>query len=164
MLYVSMPFRSRQCATLISIVHGKTMTIIGCRIHPLKLTAIGMQYFRVAPELFTVTGNPNATNWDFEKGYNNRLDRASSMEFYPRRVLGAGYLNALSTVLRLNPDDLDYSCKVPFYGFKLYLHSPAEIPPLKDSFISVITLIETQKCHDKKLNVSTLCYRYRSNN
>lgn len=111
------------------------------RIHPLVLIANDIQYFRVAPELFTVTGNPNVTNWNFEQGYNNRLDRASSMEFYPRRVLGAGYTNALSIMLRLNPDDLDYSCMSPFFGFKLYLHSPAEIPPLKDSFISVITLI-----------------------
>lgn len=95
------------------------------------------QYFRVAPELFSVTGNPKSTHWNLDTDYEDSLDAKSSMDFYPHRVVGTGYPNALGITLRLNPDDLDYMCRAPFQGFRLILHSPAEIPQQTKSFISV---------------------------
>lgn len=85
-------------------------------------------YSRVAPELLSVTGNPNATYWSLAKFYDDKVDGISPSESYPYRVFGTGTQNGLQLTLRLNRDDLDYMCDGPVQGFKVTLSSPAEIP------------------------------------
>lgn len=86
------------------------------------------QYCRVAPELFSVIGHPNATNWNLEQGYNDGHGGESSLDFYPNRVFSTGHLNGLTILLYLDPENLDYLCQGPVQGFKVVLHAPAEIP------------------------------------
>lgn len=123
-------------------------------------------HFRVTPELFTVTGNPNASNWNLEQGYSDIAGQKSFIESYPRRVVGTGYHNALSVKLRLNLDDLDYSCKSPVHGFKLILHSPAEIPQISKNYFTVTLFRSSIENINvmKKLNGFILHNRYRSIN
>lgn len=85
--------------------------------------------------MLSVNGQPNATYWDLEDGYND-TDKLKSMEnAYPRRILGTGVRNGFALMLYLNPNDLDYLCQGPVEGFKVVLHSPAEIPlPSKNFF------------------------------
>lgn len=89
-------------------------------------------YFRVAPELFSVTGQPNATHWTMEEGYDK-----NKRGLYPHRVLSTGHLNGLSLKLYLEPEDLDYLCQGAVQGFKVSLHSPAEIPQPSKNFFRV---------------------------
>lgn len=70
----------------------------------------------MAPELLSVTGNPNATNWNLENGYNDNMGGESPLDFYPHRVLGTGPPNGLGVILTLDPEDLDYLCQGPVQG------------------------------------------------
>lgn len=70
----------------------------------------------MAPELFSVNGQPNAKYWDLEGGYDDSIKYKSMNESYPRRILGTGALNGFSLMLYLNPDDLDYLCQGPVEG------------------------------------------------
>lgn len=94
-------------------------------------------YFRVAPELLSVTGQPNGTHWSLEHGYDDSLGGESSLEFYPKRVIGTGPQNGLTLLLGLSEDDLDYICQGPIVGFKVVLHSPSEIPQPSKNFFRV---------------------------
>lgn len=96
-------------------------------------TRTNLQYFRVAPELLSVIGQPNATHWNLEQGYNDNKQRG----IYPHRVLGTGPLNGLSLLLYLDPEDLDYLCQGPVQGFKVVLHAPAELPQPSKNFLRV---------------------------
>lgn len=79
-----------------------------------------------------MTGQPNATYWDLETGFNKNNSMNDS---YPHRVLGTGAHNGFSLMLHLDPDDLDYVCQGPVEGFKVVLHAPYEIPlPSKNFF------------------------------
>lgn len=89
----------------------------------------------MAPELLSVNGQPSATYWSLEHGYNDTIKNATTLGSYPRRILGTGARNGFSLMLYLNPDDLDYLCQGPVEGFKVVLHAPAEIPlPSKNFF------------------------------
>lgn len=70
----------------------------------------------MASELFSVTGKPNVSNWNLEKGYSDRLGEKLSQEFYPRRILSTGPLNALTVLLKLDSADVDYLCQGPVQG------------------------------------------------
>lgn len=80
------------------------------------LFAHDLKHFRVAPELFSVTGKPNVSNWNLQDGYKDKLVGKSSQEFYPHRVQGTGSLNGLSIILNLLTADLDYICQGPVQG------------------------------------------------
>lgn len=94
----------------------------------------------MAPELFSVIGHPNATNWNMEQGYNDKLKEVSPLKFYPHRVIGTGPTNGLTILLHLDLDHVDYFGQIPIRGFKVILHAPAEIPQSTKNFF-IVTLI-----------------------
>lgn len=92
----------------------------------------------MAPELLSVTGQPNATYWNSEQGYIDSLGGESSLDIYPYRVAGTGPRNGLKVMLHLNPDYLEHLCRGPIQGFKVILHPPAEIPEPSKNFFRVL--------------------------
>lgn len=91
----------------------------------------------MAPELFSVTGHPNATNWNMEQGYNDKMVGESSLKFYPHRVIGTGPTNGLTILLHLDLEHVDYFGQIPIRGFKVILHAPLEIPQSTKNFFIV---------------------------
>lgn len=61
----------------------------------------------------------------------------SDAETYPRRVLGPGERGGLIIVLQLDSSDLDYICRGPVQGFKVILHTPAEVPMASKHYFRV---------------------------
>lgn len=101
---------------------------------------------RVAPELFSVTGHPNATNWNVEQGYIDMLEGALSLKFYPQRVIGTGPTHGLTILLHLDPEHVHYFGQIPIQGFKVMLHAPAEVPqPTKNFFIVTLDIANNYK-------------------
>lgn len=96
-----------------------------------------VKHFSIAPDLLSVTGNPNATHWNMEQGYTDKGGKKSSLKSYPHRVLTTGAENGLSLALYLDKDDLDYLCQGPVQGFKVVLHAPSEIPQPSKYFFRV---------------------------
>lgn len=91
----------------------------------------------MAPELLSLSGQPEAKFWDAEQGYDDVKigGGESALNTYPNRALGTGFENGLSIVTNLPPDDLDFTCRRAAQGYKVMLHSPVEIPqPSKNCF------------------------------
>lgn len=105
----------------------------------------------MAPELLSLTGHPNTTNWDVMHGYNDSAKNASILDSYPHRILGTGARNGLSLLLYLDTSDLDYLCQGPIQGFKVVLHSPAEVPLPSKNFFRVPL---EQVCTEVKFHVN----------
>lgn len=72
-----------------------------------------------------VNGLPE-THWSTEKGYRSGSNAAA----YPMRVFSAKPTSALLVFLRLFDQDLEYVCQSLVPGFKIYLHTPGEIPAM----------------------------------
>ena len=62
--------------------------------------------------------------WTLEDGY----PRVAGKDTFPRRVMSAGSKAGLFLLLRAYEQDLDYVCRGPVQGFKVWLHDPAEVP------------------------------------
>lgn len=75
-----------------------------------------------------------------EHGYRDQGGKLS-LKSYPRRIPGAGADDGLDAMLYLDPNDLDYLCQGPVQGFKVVLHSPAEIPLPSKNYFRVIFAI-----------------------
>lgn len=76
--------------------------------------------------MMMVNSQPNVTHWNLEHGYKN-----GSNEFtYPLRVFSAKQSMALVVFLRLFDHDLEYVCRSLVPGFKIYLHTPGEVPAM----------------------------------
>lgn len=102
--------------------------------HWIQLTRIvHVVYFRMAPELMTVTENLNAKHWNLADGYNS--NDGNITDSYPRRVFGTGAGTAISVILVDSEKDMDYICLGPIQGFKITLHNPSEIPQPAKNFI-----------------------------
>lgn len=56
----------------------------------------------------------------------------SVIKTYPHRALGTGIRTGLIIVLQQYNVDTDYLCKGPVQGFKVAIHSPAELPSFSD--------------------------------
>lgn len=74
----------------------------------------------MAPEMMTVTNNPNVSRWTLENGYENGYNAND----YPIRIFNAKQGAAIVILLRLFESDLEYLCKGPIQGFKVILHTP----------------------------------------
>lgn len=59
----------------------------------------------------------NTEGWNLENGY----PKTAKMDTFPRRALSAGYSAGLFLVLMAREPDLDYICKGPVQGFKVFL-------------------------------------------
>lgn len=88
----------------------------------------------VDDSLFTIKGNRNVTDWHPDRGY--AKSKKYSSDVYPRRVFNGGHRAGIFALLRLFKDDLDHMCR-DVYGFKLYLHSPAELPEFAKHYFRV---------------------------
>lgn len=84
--------------------------------------------FRVAPELFGKIDNRSSDRWNSENGYDDSTGGRNRIDTYPYRVFGTGPQECLYVSLAQITENIDYLCRFPIDGFKVILHSPAEIP------------------------------------
>lgn len=84
--------------------------------------------------MFTINENPNVSHWNADEGYSK--EKKYDSDVYPYRVFNAGHRAGLFALLRLFKDDLDYMCR-DVYGFKIHLHSPAELPQFAKDYFRV---------------------------
>ena len=94
----------------------------------------------MAPEMMTVTNNPDVTKWNLQDGYDD--SEINGAETYPYRVFGAGARAGLFALLRLSEQDLEYLCRGPVQGFKILLHTPGEVPQVSKHYFRVPLLQE----------------------
>lgn len=90
-------------------------------------------FFSIAPEMDTVTGNPDEGNWNIE----NELLQITSFEkqllippTYPHHIVRLDDLDSLALTLNFVPSDFfwNYECELPTTkSFKVWLHRPGEI-------------------------------------
>lgn len=86
--------------------------------------------FRVTPELITVLGNPNATHWNVDDGYDSNVDQSL---VHPYRVFGTGQRFSLfAAVHQISENDGYRYCTEAARGFSITIHSPNEIPRPSD--------------------------------
>lgn len=81
----------------------------------------------MVPELFEKLDNQSAEHWSLEDGYDDSNSERSPKKAYPYRVLSTGPKAGLQVALTVDEKDLDYICRSSIQGFKVILHSPAEI-------------------------------------
>ncbi|GAB0097251.1 pickpocket protein 28 [Sergentomyia squamirostris] len=74
-----------------------------------------------------------ADHWTLEEGY----DAKAPLQTYPERVLGASVRAGYFIWLQLNTENFDYMCRGPVQGFRILLHTPAEIPQVSRHYISI---------------------------
>lgn len=82
---------------------------------------------------------PNVTNWNAEDGYSNNNDNdtdRSYLEDYPHRIFGAGHRTGLTASLHSYEQNGDKMCN-NLMGFKILVHSPADVPRLTQNFLLV---------------------------
>lgn len=90
---------------------------------------------RMSPELFEKISNQSASHWNLEDGYDDRNGGRDRIKTYPRRVLSTGPKAGLEVDLMIDKENLNNRCIGSVNGFKVTLHSPAEIPqPSKHYF------------------------------
>lgn len=80
-----------------------------------------------------VKTNPNVSQWSLETGYQNK----SNGKEYPFRVFSARRSAALIVYLQMNEVDLEYGCRGLVPGFKVFLHTPGEIPAMSRRLLRV---------------------------
>lgn len=88
---------------------------------------------RMAPEMFTITDNPNITNWNQEYGYTK--GRIGSE--HPLRIFDSKPFGGLTIYVRLLKCDMAYECRGPFHGFTLSLSPPEDMISLSNRLIRV---------------------------
>lgn len=81
---------------------------------------------RIAPEMKMINSRPNVSNWSLERGYKP----GPNQNVYPMRVFSAKQSTALVVFLRLYDHDLEYVCRSLVPGFKIFLHTPGEVPAM----------------------------------
>lgn len=73
-----------------------------------------------------------AAEWFLDKDY-----ESMKLRTFPHRVVGSGLHSGLSIELKLNKSDLNPGCKRGLWGFRLALHTPAELPHMSNLFYSI---------------------------
>lgn len=73
----------------------------------------------MAPEMMIVKSNPNVSHWNLENGYDDGFNGSG----YPLRIFNARQ----EVMVRLYEEDLEYMCRGPIHGFKLFLHTPGQV-------------------------------------
>lgn len=85
----------------------------------------------MAPELLSVSDQPEADFWNLEQGYKDAKhggDRTAALDAYPHRVFGNGRENSLIARFIQPSKNLDLTCRATAQGYKVVLHAPSEIP------------------------------------
>lgn len=83
--------------------------------------------------MFTITENPNISNWDQETGYTS--DRSGSE--YPLRTFNSRTFGGLIVYARLLKCDMAYECRGPFQGFTVSISPPKDMIGLSRRIIRV---------------------------
>lgn len=91
--------------------------------------------FRVAPELLTVTNNPNSSYWNVEDGYQPNVD---DRDVYPYRMFLDGFDNTLNMHLNTYLDGSSGICRDSPPGIRFVLHVPDELPRMKNDVIHIL--------------------------
>lgn len=94
----------------------------------------------MSPRVLMIRNKPNLTNWSLENGYRNRFKGSN----YPKRIFSAKQTSALVVFLRLFDKDLEYICQSLVPGFKIYLHTPGEMPAMSRKSFRVPTMEEAE--------------------
>lgn len=116
--------------------------------------------------MFTITDNPNITNWDQDTGYTT--DQIGSE--YPLRNFNSRTFGGLIFYTRLLKRDMAYECRGPFHGFTLALSTPEDmiglsrriirVSPLEQATISIFPkMIFSSKRVSKYTPVERQCYK-----
>lgn len=74
-----------------------------------------------------------STEWNVEDGYKNTKEKDKS---YPFRVHSVGPTGNVNVLLKSIDQDYDYLCR-RVMGFKVFLHSPDELPQMSKHFIRI---------------------------
>ena len=74
----------------------------------------------------------NADSWTLQDGY---TDMSSTV--YPERVLGSGLSMSLEIWLKMRKRDMEFKCKGFSNGFRLFLHSPSEVPRFSKDYYPI---------------------------
>lgn len=112
----------------------------------------------MAPELRTVTSNPNVSHWSLENGY----DKGIFENTYPIRVFNAKQGAALSVVLQLFIKDIEFICAGPITGFKLMLTAPDETRKASARYFQIVTSEKTEiLIRPKMITTSEKLRRYK---
>lgn len=84
--------------------------------------------FRMPSVMMTVTDRPNVSHWNLETGYSKQFQSDGFNESgYPIRVFSAQKNSAITVILQIFDDDMDYVCKSLVPGFKIFFHTPGEL-------------------------------------
>lgn len=73
-----------------------------------------------------------STEWNIEDGYKN----AEKDQSYPVRVHNVGPSGNINILLKSLDKDYDYLCR-RVMGYKIFLHSPDELPQISKHFIRI---------------------------
>lgn len=73
---------------------------------------------RITAQLLTVEGNPNATYWHPEEGYQSNVNESA---LYPQRTFGSGVRDSLTTFLGISLDETHSLCSPYAPGFRYLL-------------------------------------------
>ncbi len=69
----------------------------------------------------------SSNSFNFQEMYlSNKAD------LYPHRALGNGAESGLAIVVHQKYEDVDYVCRGPVQGVKVYIHNPRELPSNKN--------------------------------
>lgn len=90
----------------------------------------------MAPDLFTITNNPNISNWNQENGYTDDRPNGSGPQ-YPLRIFNSKPFGGLIIYSRLLKCDMAYECRGPFHGFTVALSSTEEMIGLSRRIVRV---------------------------
>lgn len=92
-----------------------------------------MEHFSIAPELLTITENPDIHGWRMPNELRNLflpLELQPPLPPYPYHIQALNDLNSLDLELQFNYDNwiANYECEAPITkSFKIFLHRPDEL-------------------------------------
>lgn len=86
---------------------------------------------RMISEMMITKSNPNTLNWNFEHGYSNKAELNS----YPLRLFSA----KLDSGFRIYLDGTNAMnvCNGQHFGFKLFIHTPGEVPMISRKYYRI---------------------------
>lgn len=88
---------------------------------------------RISDDFYSGIPNISHPQWTPEGGFEPAIENYT----YPHRTYLAGELNQFAYVMRLFEEDIDYLCRSPFQGHKLFLHPPHEVPNFSRHFQNI---------------------------
>ncbi|KAH8387433.1 hypothetical protein KR093_007037 [Drosophila rubida] len=95
------------------------------------------QIYRENTYQYHNSAGENITNssWSLEMGY----EPSSDVDTFPARVLSAGARSGIFMALQSFKQEVDYACRGPVQGFKVFvlLHAPDDVPQVSKQFVRI---------------------------